>query len=248
MKKRIVLAAAACALVVSTGIGGTMAYLTDKTDTKVNTFTVGKVKIEVDEPTWDANKEADSKYAQNLVPNQTVQKDPQVKNTGNNDAIVFMKVTVPVKSGITFAGADGTKESPSGNPEELFYLQTADKDGKTAADGNSFGSDWVELTLLEETKTDGSDSSDGTKTYVFGYDKKLAAGTDGKDGASTSALFNQVQLKNVVEGQVDKSTQNISIDAYAIQADYISGVDTSADKLSADTLNQIYTVYANQTK
>jgi predicted ribosomally synthesized peptide with SipW-like signal peptide len=215
MKKRIVLAAAACALVVSTGIGGTMAYLTDKTDTKVNTFKVGKVEIEVEEPTWDANKKDNSKYAQNLVPNQTVQKDPQVKNTGNNDAIVFMKVTVPVKSGITFAGANGTKERASGNPEELFYLQTKGTDEKTAADGNSFGSDWVELTSLEET-----DSSDGTKTYVFGYDKKLAAGSDGKDGASTSALFNQVQLKNVVEGQVDESTQNISIEAYAIQADY----------------------------
>ncbi len=67
-------------------IGGTMAYLTDS-DSKVNTFTVGAVDIEVEE-----------KYEQGseLLPNVPVQKAAKITNIGKNDAYVMMSVAVPV--------------------------------------------------------------------------------------------------------------------------------------------------------
>lgn len=46
---------AACGLVAALGVGGTMAYLTDSEQT-TNTFTIGKVKIDVQEPGWDTTR------------------------------------------------------------------------------------------------------------------------------------------------------------------------------------------------
>ena len=78
----------AAALVTVLFAGSVSAYFTDQ-DEKVNTFTVGKVTIELEEPKWEkkpddnGNKIPDE--AERMTPNQTIIKDPQVKNTGNND-------------------------------------------------------------------------------------------------------------------------------------------------------------------
>ena len=75
-------------------IGGTMAYLTDREET-VNEFTVGKIDIQLLEPHWKPEEN------KNLVPTQEILKDPQIKNTGQNDAFVYLEVTVPVRNVIT---------------------------------------------------------------------------------------------------------------------------------------------------
>ena len=51
MKKKILASVVAVALVACCVIGGTLAWLTDKTDSKVNTFTVGDVNIDLTETT-----------------------------------------------------------------------------------------------------------------------------------------------------------------------------------------------------
>ena len=89
-KKQMVMAAAACAMMGVMAIGGTMAYLTDS-ETATNTFTIGQVKIDLEEPEYAKLTETQKK---DLVPNQIVAKDPQVENTGVNDAIVFSKVEI----------------------------------------------------------------------------------------------------------------------------------------------------------
>ena len=50
-KKQMVMAAAACAMMGVMAIGGTMAYLTDS-ETATNTFTIGQVKIDLEEPEY----------------------------------------------------------------------------------------------------------------------------------------------------------------------------------------------------
>lgn len=84
-KKQLLRTLIACGLVVSVAAGGTVAYLTDA-ETATNTFTVGKVKIDLEEPGYPGN---DSDEVKNIVPNQEIVKDPQIENTGNNDALVF---------------------------------------------------------------------------------------------------------------------------------------------------------------
>ena len=66
------------------GPGRSLAYLTD-TDTKVNTFTMGNVKIEVEENF--PNKE--------LRPGMEVTKEAKITNRGTNPAYVWMTVAIP---------------------------------------------------------------------------------------------------------------------------------------------------------
>ena len=88
MKKKIISCSLAVALCVVTIAGGTLAYFTAD-DKAQNDFTVGNAAIELQEPSWDAEK------ADNLYPGQTVAKDPQVKNTGANPVYIRVKVENP---------------------------------------------------------------------------------------------------------------------------------------------------------
>ena len=74
-------------------VGGTLAYLTDTTETATNTFTFGKVDITLTEPTWTSTGQT---AAADMVPGQQVDKDPTVALTSvSKDAFIFVKVTIP---------------------------------------------------------------------------------------------------------------------------------------------------------
>ena len=68
------------ALVGCMTIGAVSAYFTDA-DTATNTFTVGKVSIDLQEPDWVPPT--------NITPEQEFAKDPKILNDGINDAYVF---------------------------------------------------------------------------------------------------------------------------------------------------------------
>lgn len=87
MKKKIVLGLTALILVVGLTIGGTLAYMQSTTETKVNTFTIGNVKLTLDET-----------YVQNsqLIPGTVIAKKPVLTvKGGSEEAYVRAKVTVP---------------------------------------------------------------------------------------------------------------------------------------------------------
>ncbi len=89
MKKKIVLGLTALVLVVGLTIGGTLAYMQSTTDTKVNTFTIGSVKLTLDET-----------YVQNsqLIPGSTISKTPVLTVKGGSEAsFVRAKIEVPAK-------------------------------------------------------------------------------------------------------------------------------------------------------
>ena len=69
-KKQLAIAMASCLMVGALAFGGTMAYLTD-TEGATNTFTVGKVQIDFEEPNYPGN---DSETVKNLVPNAEVKR------------------------------------------------------------------------------------------------------------------------------------------------------------------------------
>ena len=102
MKKHSkILLAIACALALVAGsIMGTLAYLTSQ-DSVVNTFTVGKVAIELDEAKADAaGNVADHNVrvkanTYHLIPGHVYHKDPTVTVKANSEAVyVRMMVTV----------------------------------------------------------------------------------------------------------------------------------------------------------
>ena len=85
-KKKIVALIMVAALAMTTLIGGTLAYFTDE-DEATNTFTMGNVKIELEETFDKENAE--------LVPGVDIQKEVKVKNTGHNDAYVRVHIAIP---------------------------------------------------------------------------------------------------------------------------------------------------------
>ena len=202
------------------GVSGIMAYLTD-TQTASNKFTVGQVKIELQEPTWDQATDADDNgipdYAESIVPNATIEKDPQVKNVGKNDAYIYLKVTVPVKSVIT-ANSDGTLVNNGIAQDTQLFTYTKN-------------ANWTEIVSKRTTNTNNDSQQVESYTYVYYYNEKVAP------EATTSTLFDTVTFANVIEEQIDLTEHQIDIEAYAIQSDNLP-TDT--------TIEEAYDIYLNQ--
>lgn len=79
MKKKLTLVVSLL-LVMALSIGGTLAYLTDKTDAIENTFTVGNVTIELTE-TFNTDTDGENgndAWTGKIVPGATVDKDPTI--------------------------------------------------------------------------------------------------------------------------------------------------------------------------
>lgn len=219
------------AVLMFVSVSGIMAYPTDDEVAK-NVFTVGRVKIDLLEPDWPGN---DDPSTENQLGFQETAKNPTIKNVGTNDAVVFIRMTVPVEEVITI-NDDGTKNAAA--RQELFIFKDA-ADAETAH-ANNFTSTWVELPAFET----GTDMSKTTRTYVFGYSRKIAK------NASTDPLFDKVQFKRLLEHNLPSGTEEaIQIEAFAIQAGGIlnSGVEiNTTGAIPAADLAKIYQTYINQ--
>lgn len=114
MKKSKVLALTLCAaLLVATTILGTMAYLTSQASV-TNTFTVGQVKITLDEakvetdgtPVTPAERVTENEY--HLIPGKSYTKDPTIHvDAASEDCYLFVKVENGI-SAYEAAATDGT--------------------------------------------------------------------------------------------------------------------------------------------
>ena len=237
-----------------TGVSFIYAYMTDSEVTK-NIVTIGNVDIQLTEPNYPGNNSDLVKMQQ---PNQETPKDPTIVSTAtatdSNDVVVFLKMTVPVVNNVTVVSNTGALTDPK--PQEVYWFKTTNDAGTEWQ--NSFNTDWIELETYE--RNNGSTQTAGTRTYVFGYKYKLE-GTNATDGTprtgtsriQTSALFNKVQLKNLLEGTIASgTTESIKLQAFGIQADTLidaSGNAINPDKATGftkDELVYIYGAYANQ--
>ncbi|MCQ2546505.1 MAG: SipW-dependent-type signal peptide-containing protein [Clostridia bacterium] len=185
----------ACAVAAIMLVGGASAYFT-ATDEAENTWTVGSVDIDLQEPNYDDSD------TENITPNQELDKDPQVENTGTNDAFIFVKFTIP-KANVSTANENGVV-----NESQLQELFTY-----------SINDGWSLVTS--------SENSDGN-TYVYAY----AAGgecTALSADDTTPVLFTdgKIKFKNIVEGQLGESV-TIPVYAYGIQTSDITANDSTA--------------------
>ena len=214
--KRIIIAAALLAVLAISGIS---AYFTDG-DTATNTFTVGKVEIDLQEPSWNPD------IATAITPKEEFPKDPKVKNIGENDAFVFLEVVVPYANVVT-ANDDGTKNEAA--DIELFSYDV--------------NSGWAEVG--EATK----DADAGTITHLYAYGTGTVMTALAKD-AATPTLFDYIKFANVVEDQaLEGTTQNVVVNAYAIQTTNINDEKTDLDGKNDDGKvdpDAVWSVIANQ--
>lgn len=84
MNKKIIATVGACALCLGLGVAGTLAWLTDKTESVTNTFTTSNINITLTETTG-------SNYQ--MIPGFTITKDPKVTvSAGSEDCYLFVKL------------------------------------------------------------------------------------------------------------------------------------------------------------
>ena len=116
MKKNTVKIMTLAGILCLASVGGVSAYLTDYEKVS-NEFTVGKVDIELKEPEWkpEENKK--------IEPSKVIHKDPQITNTGTNDAFVYMEVSIPMAN-VEAAAENG--ERLGKKVQELFYFEAKD--------------------------------------------------------------------------------------------------------------------------
>lgn len=90
MKKKIVTLALVIALLAIVVAGASLAYFTD-TQSAENVFTMGDVDIELDEPDWT---DPTNPIGEGAKPGIEYPKDPYIKNVGDTDVWVRMRVEI----------------------------------------------------------------------------------------------------------------------------------------------------------
>lgn len=212
MKNKKILSGICLALVLCMGIGGMLAYFTDA-DTATNTFTVGKVSLDLQEPNWPGN---DSDTVKDITPNQEVAKDPQIKNDGVNSEYVFATVAIPYAD-IKTANTDGTVNEAANT--ELYTMLGASED-------------WFLMGYLDNDDAISATPvyrNDGTVKYLYAYGSADAL-TALSAGETTDEIFTSVRFVNAVEDQnLEGAELDIVIDAYGIQTDNLGDADTASE-------------------
>ena len=197
-KSKALLLTLCAVLLVAASVLGTMAYLTDK-ETVTNTFTVGKVKIELDEAKVDENGtpvEGAARVKANeykLMPGHTYTKDPTVTvEKGSEKSYIKMTVTF----------------SKANELDKIFA-----PDGATLTSIFN-GYDSKEWTAKDSTK----DTEKNTRTYEFWYKEAVDAS---KEEVKLDALFDSITVPGTItKEQLAKiEDMTITVNAYAIQAD-----------------------------
>lgn len=187
--KKIVASASALALTAAVAVGGTLAWLTANTNTITNTFTIGKVGIELYEKdyktggdTWlDASKNAQRQEFK-LVPGEDVAKEVKAKVTaGSEKSIVYLKVTKGDTFGTYFENfAVDTNWKPLDGHENFYYqiveAENAGKDIKIMD----------ELQPIDSALTNGADLSGASLAFQVAavQYEGLTSGTEVTDGFS----------------------------------------------------------------
>lgn len=214
-KKSILMAAIAVMLVAVLVVGGTLAYFTD-TKSADNTFTVGDVKIKLDESNVNdpnGDRVTSNEYT-DVFPGIQYKKDPVVTNTGKNDA--YVRAVVTVENGMNWLGLynyDGKDPNTvwTAPQEEAFMKLICDK----------LGEGWVLVDVAYDLSGPNHPTSDFVATLK--YTGVL------KSGDATSAMFENVMLptnataNDIATRVAQNGVFHIDVVAQAIQAD---GFDT----------------------
>lgn len=205
MKKKLLIMSVAMVLVCAFAVGMTIAYLTS-TDQVVNTFTVGNVRIQLDEAAANpdgsliegAPRVKANRYK--LIPGHTYNKDPMVTVLeGSEESYIKMTVTF----------------SNSRQLDEIFGVGT---DLTTIFHGYD-GTTWI-------YKDNTEDASANTRTYEFWYKEEVAAPDA---DVALDALFDSITVPgNINNNQLATiEGMTITVNAYAIQADGFASAEAA---------------------
>lgn len=120
MKKKILALCLVVVLAVTAVTGATLAYFTDTTEVVNNTFTMGKVKIDLDEAKVDDDGKAikpeervkkNDYTPTNMVPGHIFEKDPTIHvEAGSEESYIFLDMTINKYSSLFWVMAADASE------------------------------------------------------------------------------------------------------------------------------------------
>lgn len=209
------------ALVMSIAMAttGTLAYLTDR-DSEVNTFTVGDVSIDLEE-VFEQESE--------LIPGVDIQKEATIKNTGKNDAWVWLTVLLPEEMGPHTApdNMSATYNVVHWNyPDAVKDKITVDFNPKPVAvdtDGDGATESYYQTNMLWNSILEAGDTTDIMISKVY-MDTHVDIDPDGnmywvENGVATDLNWNIKEKGNPV----------IHVSAYAIQSEGLKDMNGDSE-------------------
>lgn len=193
-------------LLVAASVLGTMAYLTS-TDEVTNTFTVGQVKIKLDEAKANpdgslvANADRVKANEYKLLPGHTYNKDPMVTVLSGSESS-YVKMTV------TFSKANELDAIFAPGGADLTSIFNGYDAAKWIAKGNT------------------KDATANTRTYEFWYKETVGASTA---DVALDALFDSITVPGTITNEQLATIEGmtITVNAYAIQADGFANAEAA---------------------
>ena len=193
-------------LLVAASVLGTMAYLTS-TDEVTNTFTVGQVKIKLDEAKANpdgslvANADRVKANEYKLLPGHTYNKDPMVTVLSGSESS-YVKMTV------TFSKANELDAIFAPGGADLTSIFNGYDAAKWIAKGNT------------------KDATANTRTYEFWYKETFGAPTA---DVALDALFDSITVPGTITNEQLATIEGmtITVNAYAIQADGFANAEAA---------------------
>ena len=194
-------------LLVAASVLGTMAYLTS-TDEVTNTFTVGQVKIKLDEAKANpdgslvANADRVKANEYKLLPGHTYNKDPMVTVLSGSESS-YVKMTV------TFSKANELDAIFAPGGADLTSIFNGYDAAKWIAKGNT------------------KDATANTRTYEFWYKETVGAPTTAD--VALDALFDSITVPGTITNEQLATIEGmtITVNAYAIQADGFANAEAA---------------------
>lgn len=226
-------------LLVAASVMGTVAYLT-ASDSVQNTFTVGKVRINLDEAkvTEDGKPVGTDRVKANsykLIPGVTYTKDPTVTVLeGSVESYVRMKVTFNNAQQIIAMCTDPeyADDGPTGVENAYPLIRMVNFVEVNAAKWDGIPDNMVEIEdMLADSKYFTYDAAANTLTYTFYYTEKVAAPSG---DVKLPVLFDFVTLPGWVTGEQLEGLNGfqISVVAEAIQAEGFTDADAAWEAFS----------------
>ena len=225
MKKKIIAICLCAALLAVAVIGGTLAYFTDETQKVQNTFSVGNVKITLDEAKLDESGNATSERTEEgndygvMMPGSSISKDPTVHvDKDSQDAWLFVKLDLSKYASLVMM-YNQLHDAPATTLDAQIEAVLSYVDG--------FDSDKWTIMNKDEIAASLQGGNPTTLSVILGYKEIVKAEED--IVAFTGITMPKEITSEMLEAvpNFTKDDFNIDITAYAIQAAEIEDLDAA---------------------
>jgi len=216
MKKKLIIGVTSLVLVAAMAIGGTLAFMTQKTATMTNTFTAAAgLSGEIREPLWDGYQFGETKTGNS-------QPDGAAAKTGiTGDELAALGIT---KANTMTPGLDIPKDPTLKNTSAVPVYMAIKVTYETKAKFDAIASfaldnKWIKATAAEYTAAD---------SEIYFYKGTAADLAEVLAGETTSALFDKVTIKTTATTETLTSNQfHITVIGGAVQT---SNIEASVAK------------------